>query len=479
MPQWLGKRWVSRFANGAAVCCPSLRAGTRSDNQIATCVEHERASLAQFFNASDQENIVQGRRILTRTELFDLVWSKPIKELAIEFGVSDRGLAKICGRHRIATPDRGYWQKLAAGKPVIRVTMEHTTGTADRIEIRSTVGQLPDAAREAIDAAKRRREQAKGTTREPLSTDGPARAKLHESIRATAQALRRSKPDRWGGVVARGDGLCGISVAHANIERAIPILDELTWKLEAAGLQLVPVGNGLKVSLGQETATFAVKERTHQRKHVVTPEDSAAEERRQKRLQRYWNMPNHMRQDDDGLFGRAYPEWDTIYTGELALQVEGYADGVRRKWADGKTQKLEKLLDDAVIGIGTLLAVRKAQREAREERSRQYEEEARARELAKRYGKREEQRRACLKRLIERHREIEEIRQWLAHVGPLATGCTDDFSRMVTWARSWLEHLVKATEPAAVSEELQQAGLFPEDGQIVISERDAWDRDHW
>lgn len=33
--------------------------------------------------------------------------------LAIEFGISDRGLAKVCGRHRIPVPPRGYWAKVA------------------------------------------------------------------------------------------------------------------------------------------------------------------------------------------------------------------------------------------------------------------------------------------------------------------------------------------------------------------------------
>jgi hypothetical protein len=47
-------------------------------------------------------------QIFTRRELFDLVWSKPMQKIAEELGISDRGLAKICMRHRVPSPSRGY-----------------------------------------------------------------------------------------------------------------------------------------------------------------------------------------------------------------------------------------------------------------------------------------------------------------------------------------------------------------------------------
>lgn len=38
--------------------------------------------------------------ILTRRELYDLVWSKPLRDVAADLGISDVGLAKVCARHR-------------------------------------------------------------------------------------------------------------------------------------------------------------------------------------------------------------------------------------------------------------------------------------------------------------------------------------------------------------------------------------------
>ena len=56
----------------------------------------------------------QIRNSITRKELYDLIWSKPIMEISKEFGLSDRGLGKVCERHDIPKPPRGYWQKISA-----------------------------------------------------------------------------------------------------------------------------------------------------------------------------------------------------------------------------------------------------------------------------------------------------------------------------------------------------------------------------
>lgn len=53
-----------------------------------------------------------------RQELYNLVWSKPMKDLAKDYDISDRGLAKACARADIPVPERGYWAKLQASKKV-------------------------------------------------------------------------------------------------------------------------------------------------------------------------------------------------------------------------------------------------------------------------------------------------------------------------------------------------------------------------
>lgn len=54
----------------------------------------------------------------TREELYELVWSMPMRTAARQFGVSDVGLAKACHRAEIPVPPRGYWAKKRAGADV-------------------------------------------------------------------------------------------------------------------------------------------------------------------------------------------------------------------------------------------------------------------------------------------------------------------------------------------------------------------------
>jgi ankyrin repeat protein len=53
---------------------------------------------------------------MTRAELLDRVWSQPVSQLALQWGISDRGLGKACRRLQIPVPPRGYWAKLKAGR---------------------------------------------------------------------------------------------------------------------------------------------------------------------------------------------------------------------------------------------------------------------------------------------------------------------------------------------------------------------------
>jgi hypothetical protein len=52
---------------------------------------------------------------LTREQLYELVWSKPMTEIAADFGMSSVAFAKYCKAADVPRPARGYWQQLASG----------------------------------------------------------------------------------------------------------------------------------------------------------------------------------------------------------------------------------------------------------------------------------------------------------------------------------------------------------------------------
>lgn len=53
---------------------------------------------------------------ISRDELYKLVWSKPVVKIAIDFGVSDVAVGKICKKLNIPKPGLGYWAKKQHGK---------------------------------------------------------------------------------------------------------------------------------------------------------------------------------------------------------------------------------------------------------------------------------------------------------------------------------------------------------------------------
>ena len=55
-------------------------------------------------------------RVITRQELYELIWSKPMTKVAKDFDVSDVWISKVCKQADIPRPPVGYWQKLEAGK---------------------------------------------------------------------------------------------------------------------------------------------------------------------------------------------------------------------------------------------------------------------------------------------------------------------------------------------------------------------------
>ena len=46
---------------------------------------------------------------LSRQDLYELAWSKPMVELAQDFGISNVALAKRLRKLGIPLPGRGYW----------------------------------------------------------------------------------------------------------------------------------------------------------------------------------------------------------------------------------------------------------------------------------------------------------------------------------------------------------------------------------
>lgn len=65
---------------------------------------------------------------MTRQELYDLVWSAPMRAVAEQLGISDKSVAKRCQTHGVPSPPRGYWTQAAANRVGVRPPLEGDGG---------------------------------------------------------------------------------------------------------------------------------------------------------------------------------------------------------------------------------------------------------------------------------------------------------------------------------------------------------------
>jgi hypothetical protein len=411
-------------------------------------------------------------RTLTRRELYDLVWATPIQTLAAEFGLSDVGLAKICERHRVPRPTRGYWAKVEAGKPAKRsVFVEISDRSLDHIVIHAGLHQLPEPARAIIERARAERTAARPRRREaspPPKAFQPV-VEVHPAVRRTAEALRKAKPGPDGALAIAGAGACPVTIAPASLERAVAILDALARRLDDKGLPLTRVEAALGVVAGEDSVTFALTERTRRAPHEPTPAELEAEARRRRKLARgRWT-------DLVGL-DRAYPEFDTVYTGELSLEIPGYGERVRRTWSDGKTQRLETLLVSVVTGVEALLAVRQHERERRKALQRAAAEAEARRQRQAAFQAREKRRAAFVELVASKLQERARLAAVLAHLEAADPAEPGRGTAMASWVRRKVAEIDALLSPAFLALSARSARLEFDEAQALAAaaEEPAW-----
>ena len=158
---------------------------------------------------------------LSRQELYELVWNKPITKLAKEFGISDVGLAKTCRRHNIPLPQRGYWSKLQNQRPVPDTPSLPASRPFD--EIISIMGAK--SVESDIEYHQSRLVDDLGNLPDlkvPENLIDP-----HPFIEKTAKILRGARKSQALITPRRNSRILDISVSHQTLERALRIMEVL------------------------------------------------------------------------------------------------------------------------------------------------------------------------------------------------------------------------------------------------------------
>lgn len=247
-------------------------------------------------------------------------------QLAKKYKISDVGLKKVCAKMGIPVPPRGYWAKLAAGKSVRKTNLPALP--------QDKRGLAYIGPRQEPFAAEFRRLHPEQLEMERASAGKkvvvpPRLTNPHPLIKARiAQAKnRRSRKPPWNEVPIGFHA----SVSRAAFDRAMRIADTLVKALEAEGhtVSITPEGK-TRVTVFDEHVEVLIDEKVVSTPHEPTPGEIAKQKRDP------WFAP---------------PQKDYHCSGDLVIRLDAFADNLRKSWGDGKTQRLEDMLDSVIVGI--------------------------------------------------------------------------------------------------------------------------------
>lgn len=228
-----------------------------------------RAGFSGAYRRFLPDNATMESEFPARETLYKQVWSRPMIHVAKEYGLSGRGLAKLCARHEVPVPPRGHWAKKAHGHRVPQPPLKPPSRPhLDRIDMRPT--PPPTAELPPDDPAMAIPEVAFEQIPENRIVVQPGR-RLHPFVKKTATALRQTKP--YEGLLHPIGGVLDIVVSRAQTTRALRIMNALVEAIEARGwpMSLSRDQRELAVTLFGEQLAVSLSEKARRVRHIPTP----------------------------------------------------------------------------------------------------------------------------------------------------------------------------------------------------------------
>jgi len=374
------------------------------------------------------------RRGLTRKELYELVWTEPVQAVAGRFRMSDRGLAKLCERHAIPTPGRGYWRQMETGNPARRLPLPklHAThqglDTVQFPEPRVIVQPAPKPE-PPPDPPRVAAQRAFEETNPIIVGELPDRP--HAFVRGTRTGLRKLKNGSSTAERAAGESSLNLHVTVATRDRSLRILEAMCQAFKQRGWP-VAVHQGDRRDSQIEV---------HGVKIAFSLEERLARQERPK--------PKPI----DRLLQPSYTfheRYEYVPSGELVLKA-WYDAGSKSRWADGKRQLLEEKLNDFMLTVVTIADAHIRWKEEQAVQERRRLEEEKIRWERQRRQEEEDRRGKDLAQLAERWHMAEGLRAFIAAVRAGVETAGDAQSvlleRWLQWAEGYTDRLDPLTRP--------------------------------
>lgn len=187
---------------------------------------------------------MKAKKSLSRDELYDLVWQEPMSQLSKRFAISDVGLAKVCRKHNIPYPTRGYWAKKQHGHDTARIPLP-ASEQAEPIELRdNSKGQYPSVHPDKAVSDLINSERVPENKIEVADTLRGA----HPLVTKANQELQGVSTSRHGIIELPACACLSVKVSKPSLRRALLIIDAIL-KCETSTHRTSVTQDGIQVDL--------------------------------------------------------------------------------------------------------------------------------------------------------------------------------------------------------------------------------------
>jgi len=253
-----------------------------------------------------------------RDELYKKVWSKPMIQIADEYGVSDKAIAKICDKLTVPVPGIGYWRKIEVGEELPKQKLPDVPPNFPTFHIIRK--REPEYELEITDEVKLLIDKESDPVNKIVVSQ--KRGATHLLLKKTEYSLHLSHRTNKFLVNSNEVGVFKISVSPLESKRAFRILDTIIKELENRGYLIYISNELLCVKIFGVELSFSLKEKS---KRIELKKESPYD----------------------------YKNYDFVPTGILTLTIEEfYCDhSLRRNFSDIKSLTLEERLNELIIAL--------------------------------------------------------------------------------------------------------------------------------
>lgn len=333
------------------------------EEQSVDKVTYEDNSQLTYRTVSGQWNTYN------REKLYKEVWAKPVVQVAVQYGVSDVAIHKICKSLNVPVPPRGYWARIRAGEKIKKPPLPAAKGITEKTGLKTFEGTKMPVAPQPTLAFLTEDERQKVLIAAEQIQIPDENAKLHKKIRAYHSKVKEwNKNDRKPEGAQRGfknytdrpPFLAGV-ISSETLPRVYRILDALYHQVETLG---GIVNDDLSLQIRNEHVSLEIAEAQYEIKHEFTKQEA-------QELIIYEDAMRHNKWASKPNIRK----YDYIFNGKLRICIRQ-----SRYFRDSEKGKVESRLGDMLIELYEESEVVRKNREAYEEEKRREAEEKRLRE---------------------------------------------------------------------------------------------------